>query len=133
MNVGPMGNGKWDARDVEVFQGIGKWLKVNGESIYGTQRTNLPVQPWGVTTLKGDTLYAHVYRWPSDGKLVIGGLRSEIKKGWCLANKKTSVKFNRLNADDYELALPAKAPDSMDAVIALILDKQQGTESHPPA
>lgn len=88
MNVGPMGNGKWDARDVEVFQGIGKWLKVNGESIYGTQRTNLPVQPWGVTTLKGDTLYAHVYRWPSDGKLVIGGLRSEIKKGWCLANKK---------------------------------------------
>ena len=125
MNVGPMGNGKWDARDVEVFQGIGKWLKVNGESIYGTQRTNLPVQPWGVTTLKGDTLYAHVYRWPSDGKLVIGGLRSEIKKGWCLANKKTSVKFNRLNADDYELALPAKAPDSMDAVIALILDKQQ--------
>ena len=125
MNVGPMGNGKWDARDVEVFQGIGKWLKVNGESIYGTQRTNLPVQPWGVTTLKGDTLYAHVYRWPSDGKLVIGGLRSEIKKGWCLANKKTSVKFNRLNADDYELTLPAKAPDSMDAVIALILDKQQ--------
>ena len=125
MNVGPMGNGKWDARDVEVFQGIGKWLKVNGESIYGTQRTNLPVQPWGVTTLKGDTLYAHIYRWPSDGKLVIGGLRSEIKKGWCLANKKTSVKFNRLNADDYELTLPAKAPDNMNTVIALILDKQQ--------
>lgn len=125
MNVGPMGNGKWDTRDVEVFQGIGKWLKVNGESIYGTQRTNLPVQPWGVTTLKGDTLYAHIYRWPSDGKLVIGGLRSEIKKGWCLANKKTSVKFNRLNADDYELTLPAKAPDNMNTVIALILDKQQ--------
>jgi alpha-L-fucosidase len=125
MNVGPMGNGKWDARDVEVFQRIGKWLKVNGESIYGTQRTNLPVQPWGVTTLKGDTLYAHIYRWPSDGKLVIGGLRSEIKKGWCLANKKTSVKFNRLNADDYELTLPAKAPDNMNTVIALILDKQQ--------
>lgn len=125
MNVGPMGNGKWDARDVEVFRGIGKWLKVNGESIYGTQRTNLPIQPWGVTTLKGDTLYAHVYHWPSNGKLVIGGLRSDIKKGWCIANKKVSVKYNRLNADDYELTLPAKAPDSMNTVIALVLGNQQ--------
>ena len=51
MNVGPMGNGRWDKRDIEVFQGIGQWLKVNGESIYGAQRTNLPIQPWGVTTL----------------------------------------------------------------------------------
>ena len=42
--------------------------------------SNLPIQPWGVTTLKGDTLYVHVYRWPADSKLIIGGLRSDIKK-----------------------------------------------------
>ena len=66
MNVGPMGNGRWDKRDIEVFQGIGQWLKVNGESIYGAQRTNLPIQPWGVTTLKGDTLYAHCLLYTSD-------------------------------------------------------------------
>ncbi|MFV0324516.1 MAG: alpha-L-fucosidase [Bacteroides xylanisolvens] len=127
MNVGPMGNGQWDQKDVEVFQGIGKWLKVNGESIYGTQRTNLPIQPWGVTTLKGDTLYAHVYQWPSDRKIVIGGLRSNIRKGWLIADKKAKVQFNRLNTDDYVLTLPAKAPDTMDAVIALILDKKKAS------
>lgn len=125
MNVGPMGNGKWDQRDVEVFQGIGKWLKVNGESIYGTKRTNLPVQPWGVTTLKGDTLYAHIYQWPADGKIVLGGLRSVLQEGWLIANKKAVVKFSRLNADDYELTLPSKAPDAMNSVIALVLEKQQ--------
>ena len=82
-------------------------LKVNGESIYGAQRTNLPIQPWGVTTLKGDTLYAHVFHWPADGKLIIGGLRSDIGKGWLVADKKAAIRFKRLNADDYELTLPA--------------------------
>ncbi|WP_291591543.1 alpha-L-fucosidase [Bacteroides sp.] len=125
MNVGPMGNGKWDKKDIEVFQGIGKWLTVNGESIYGTQRTNLPIQSWGVTTLKGDTLYAHVHRWPVDGKIIIGGLRSEIKKGWFLADKKASVKFKRLNEDDYELSVPVTAPDTINPVVALVLNKQQ--------
>ena len=125
MNVGPMGNGQWDSKDIEVFQGVGKWLKVNGESIYGTRRTNLPIQPWGVTTLKGDTLYVHVYRWPADSKLIIGGLRSDIRKGWFLADKKASVQFKRLSTDDYELTVPAKAPDSINSVIALVLGKQK--------
>ena len=123
MNVGPMGNGRWDKRDIEVFQGIGQWLKVNGESIYGAQRTNLPIQPWGVTTLKGDTLYAHVFHWPADGKLIIGGLRSDIGKGWLVADKKAAIRFKRLNADDYEL--PANAPDSMNSVIALVLNNRK--------
>ena len=125
MNVGPMGNGRWDKRDIEVFQGIGQWLKVNGESIYGAQRTNLPIQPWGVTTLKGDTLYAHVFHWPADGKLIIGGLRSDIGKGWLVADKKAAIRFKRLNADDYELTLPANAPDSMNSVIALVLNNRK--------
>lgn len=125
MNVGPMGNGEWDKKDVEVFKGIGKWLKTNGESIYGTERTDLPIQQWGVTTLKGDTLYAHIYDWPSDGRLVIGGLRSEVKKAWFLANDKEKVRWNRLNADDLELVLPDKAVDNMNSVVALVLENRK--------
>ena len=125
MNVPAANSGRWDKRDIEVFQGIGQWLKVNGESIYGAQRTNLPIQPWGVTTLKGDTLYAHVFHWPADGKLIIGGLRSDIGKGWLVADKKAAIRFKRLNADDYELTLPANAPDSMNSVIALVLNNRK--------
>ena len=58
MNIGPMGNGKMDERDIRLLQQIGVWMNVNGESIYGTERTNLPIQPWGVTTCKGDTVMA---------------------------------------------------------------------------
>lgn len=125
LNVGPMGNGKWDQRDVDVFLGIGKWLKVNGESIYGCKSSDLPVQPWGVTTQRGDTLYAHVYRWPSDGKLVIGGLRSSIAKAWLVMDKKAKVSAKRLNSDDYELSVPMLAPDTTNTVIAMTLKKQK--------
>lgn len=121
LNVGPKGNGKWDSRDVSVVKGIGKWLKVNGESIYGTHPSELSIPSWGVTTQKGDTLYAHVYRWPTDKKLVIGGLRSNISKAWFLADKSAAISYKRINADDYELSVPSKAPDENNTVIAMIL------------
>ena len=86
MNVGPMGDGRFDPKDVAILQGIGAWWKVNGESIRGTTRTPLPVQAWGESTRKGNTLYLHVFQWPSDGKLVVGGLKSDVKKAWLLAD-----------------------------------------------
>lgn len=124
MNVGPMGNGKWDDRDVEVFRGVGRWLEKNGESIYGTQRTDLPAQPWGVTTWKGDTLYAHVFDWPEDGRLVVGGLRSEIVSAGMLADKASKLQVRRINENDCELLLPTVAPDEVNSVVAIVVNKK---------
>ena len=76
MNVGPMGNGMIDPRDTLILSGIGRWMKVNGESIYGTQKSPLPLQSWGVSTQKGNLLYLHVFAWPKDGKLIVGGLKT---------------------------------------------------------
>lgn len=127
MNVGPMGNGKWDEKDVEIFRGVGRWLEMNGEGIYGTERTDLPVQPWGVTTCKGDTLYAHVFHWPDDGRLVIGGLRSEVRSARLVADGGRHIAGRRINENDYELQLHGDAPDKVNSLIALVLD------SHVPA
>lgn len=127
MNVGPMGNGKWDEKDVEIFRGVGRWLQMNGEGIYGTERTDLPVQPWGVTTCKGDTLYAHVFHWPDDGRLVIGGLRSEVRSARLVADGGRHIAGRRINENDYELQLPGDAPDKVNSLIALVLG------SHVPA
>ena len=121
LNVGPMGNGKWDQRDVNVLKGIGDWMKVNGESIYGTEKTDLALPSWGVTTQKGDTLYAHVYNWPDNGKLVIGGLRADIQKIWCLSDKEMKITYHHLNADDYQLNVPTTAPDKCNSVLAIVL------------
>lgn len=123
LNVGPMGNGALDIHDKEILLGIGKWMKVNGESLYGADRTDLPIQPWGVVTEKGNTLYAHVYNWPEDGKLTIGGMRSEIKSAKVLVNGK-KVGFKRLNENDCQLILPGNAPDAVNSVIVIELAKK---------
>jgi alpha-L-fucosidase len=83
MNIGPMGDGRMAPEDIAILQGIGRWWKLNGESIRGTTRTPLPIQTWGESTRKGNTL--HVFDWPKDGKLVVGGLKSNIKSSKLLA------------------------------------------------
>lgn len=120
MNVGPMGNGEWDNQDVEIFKGVGNWLKIQGEAIYGNEKTDIPVPQWGVTTQKNEIIYAHVYDWPVDGKLVVGGLTSEIANAWIVSDKqKTPLIFRSINGKDLEINLPSIAPDTINTVIAL--------------
>ncbi len=124
MNIGPMGSGQVDPKDVAILHGIGAWWSVYGESIRGTTRTPLPVQAWGETTRKGNTIYLHVFDWPRDGKLVVGGLKTEVKSAWLLADKAntifTKLKVTRVNPLDVRIdGLPKAAPDQSDSVIAL--------------
>lgn len=125
MNIGPMGNGKMDERDIRLLQQIGVWMNVNGESIYGTERTNLPIQPWGVTTCKGDTLYAHVFNWPKNRKLLIGGLHSSIEKAWLVKDGTPIKEFRKKGNDNMQLKVPKNAPDPWSSVIAIVLKDKQ--------
>ena len=82
-------------------------------SLHGTKRTPLAVQAWGESTLKGNTLYLHVFDWPRDGRLVVGGLKSAVRKA--------AYPVKRIGPLDVELTVPAVAPDPADSVIALEL------------
>lgn len=120
MNIGPMGNGEIDPRDLAVLSEVGRWMAVNGDSIYGSQRTPLPVQAWGESTLKGNRLYLHVFDWPTDGTLTVGGLKSTPTKAWLLANpthKPLSV--SRLNEKDVIVRASASPMDKADTVVVL--------------
>jgi alpha-L-fucosidase len=121
MNVGPMGTGEMDPKDVAILHGIGEWWKANGESIRGTTRTPLPVQTWGESTLKGNTLYLHVFDWPKDGKLVVGGLKSDVKSARLLSTSRAiPMAIKRLRPSDLSISgLPTNPPDAADSVVAL--------------
>ena len=122
MNIGPMGTGKVDPVDAAILKEIGEWSKVNGESIHGTTRTPLPVQAWGESTRKGSLLYLHVFRWPRDGKLVVGGLTSEVTSAELLTSGNTlrpKLRVSRLNGSDLAVSVPAQAPNRDDSVVVL--------------
>ncbi|HWA26578.1 MAG TPA: alpha-L-fucosidase [Lacunisphaera sp.] len=117
MNIGPRGDGVIAPEDQAILRGIGAWMGANGESIYGCDRSPLPVQRWGASTRKGNRLYLHVFDWPADGKLVVAGLRSNALGARLLHGDEVGLR--RLGTDDVELTLPASAPDAADSVVVL--------------
>lgn len=123
LNIGPRGDGTIDPPDAQILAGIGKWMAVNGDSIHGTSRTPLDRQAWGDSTVKGDTLYLHVLNWPSNGKLLVGGLLSKVQQAYLLSDtSKKPLKTERVGTEDLLVRVPAIAPDPVDTVIVLKTD-----------
>ena len=50
LNVGPTAEGLIPAPSVERLAAIGRWLRNNGESIYGTSASPVPAPAWGRLT-----------------------------------------------------------------------------------
>src|SRR5205814_8922411 len=115
--------GTIDPADLKILKGIGKWMQVNGDSIHGTTRTPLPVQAWGESTRKGNTLYLHVFDWTSDGKLIVGGLKSNIARAYLLSDSgRAALTTKRLSDCDWLIEVPAEAPDKTDTVVVVESD-----------
>ena len=128
LNVGPTAEGVIPYQSVYRLEEVGKWMKVNGESIYGTKAGPYPYDfPWGVMTSGPGKLFLHVFNWPKEGTLILYGLKTKAgraellsNRGWALQMKPQHTK----NSDQYSLTLlklPEPAPDPVDTVIALSL------------
>jgi alpha-L-fucosidase len=116
LNVGPQPDGVIQPEFQERLRAIGDWLAVNGDSIYGT--TYGPVQ--GIasirTTAKRETVFVHVFDWPSTA-LEVNGLGTKVISAHLLANGQP-LKFQQ-SEGKLTIDLPSKAPDPDVTVIAL--------------
>jgi alpha-L-fucosidase len=122
LNNGPMGNGQIDPEAVRLYSVIGDWLKVNGESIYSTNRNPLPERPeWGNCTVSkdGKTLYLHILEWPESGSISVEGLESGVTAANFLANGETAA-FKQ-NENSVQIELPVEPVDPYDTVVKLTL------------
>ena len=120
LNVGPTGEGIIPGPSVEHLKEVGAWMKVNGESIYGTTASPFKqTLAWGCCTRKstaaGTTLYLHVFNWPKDGKQLLPGLKSQVKSASFLAGGESLI--TTATAQGPVINVPVSCPDAISTTI----------------
>ena len=119
LNVGPKPDGTIPAESVRVLRQVGKWLDRNGGSIYGSGRSPFGSST-GLSTVKGSTLYMHVFRWPGK-ELHFCRITNRVRSVHLLETGK-KVEFEQ-KGDRLSLkGLPARVPNDLDTVIVIELD-----------
>ena len=115
LNVGPTAEGEIPQPSVDALKAIGAWMKVNGEAIYGTQKSPLPPLTWGRCTVKGDVYYLSVFEWPADGKLVVAGFSGTVERASLLSSGK--LLKTEASTEGLVIHLPPAAADAIATVI----------------
>lgn len=100
LNIGPKADGSIPDKDKNILTSVGKWLKVNGEGIYGSKPWRIPGE--GPTKVEGGqftdgakkqftfedirftsnngAIYAYFLEPPADGKAVIRSMAQDMEK-----------------------------------------------------
>ncbi len=115
LNIGPQPNGELPAAALDRLKGMGEWLQQYGETIYGTTAGDIPVQPWGVTTRKGNRLFVHVMK--ADTTELLLPLTCKVKEVFTYADKKP-LKVKKTK-EGVVLPLPAGLKD-VDYVVEMV-------------
>ena len=121
MNVGPSSEGLIPEDQVERLRQFGDWMKVNGESIYGSTAGPFNWVPWGTATRKGDVVYLQVFEWPKDGLLKVP-LANKVTKAWLLADPEKKPLSITSSEGRILVHVPEKAPDAVVSVVALKIE-----------
>ncbi len=138
LNVGPTSEGLIPQPSIDRLAEMGKWLRVNGEAIYGTSptvfgdevgtfsktetnRNGSPVfkasKEWRCTTKLGK-VYIHLLKWPA-GKFEVAGLKNKVTKAYLLADASHSSLEVKQTDQKVSVSLPPNAPDPNVSVLCL--------------
>jgi len=122
LNVGPTAEGIIPDSSVVRLEQIGNWMKLNGESVYGTSASPFFKLPWGRCTQRQEngntTLYLHVFNWPTDQVLRIPGLKAKIKDVYLLTNPKQKFAW-KFEKGDVLIHAPSVIFDPINTVIVV--------------
>lgn len=122
LNVGPTALGEIPRESKERLEAIGKWMKLNGESIYGSSASPFEKPSWGRYTKKENKIYAHIFDWPANGELSVDVTTGELKNAYMLVEGSSNTLDIKTFNGRSKVKLPTTAPG--DLVPVLVLEKR---------
>ncbi len=130
LNVGPLPNGEVVPEQAERVRQIGEWMKLHGESIYGTRGGPWLPGSYGVSTHKRRIVYIHLLNPPGSGELTMPRLPLNVESVSLLNG--ASLKFEQAG-ENLKISLPASGMESIDTVIRLKLAQSWTSLATVPA
>ena len=132
LNVGPTEEGIIPGGSVEVLKEIGKWLKINGETIYGTRGG--PFDPisltWGACTMKDQKLYLHATSSPGNKRIDLPGLTNKIKKAYSFKDPSKICPVTR-KFETPSIDISGVQKDPIDTIIVVEIEGEPKTVTVP--
>ena len=120
-NVGPMPDGRMEARQVQRLKEMGGWLQQYGSSIYSTKGGPYKPNDIYATTRKGNRIYVHVFS-NKQAVLELAALpKNAVKKAYLMNGG--VINFQQDANGALKLHLPQALPDVNDSVVVLELDQ----------
>ncbi|WP_052266182.1 alpha-L-fucosidase [Pedobacter kyungheensis] len=119
LNVGPMPDGRIEARQITRLKEIGQWLKINGEAVYGT--LGGPYQPTDAyaTTRNGNKIFVHVLKTDAGAISLKNIAGRKPLKAYVLGGEKVSLEPG---TSDFKINLPKTQSGDLQYVIAIEMD-----------
>jgi alpha-L-fucosidase len=138
LNVGPTSEGIIPQASQDNLRAVGRWLKINGEAVYGAGPTPFGYElgaadaskldkagkpsfavasDWRCTTKPGK-YYIHLFKWPA-GQFELSDVKSKVTKAYLLADAAHKPLKVTQSGSKVTVALPAKAPGEIASVLVL--------------
>jgi alpha-L-fucosidase len=138
LSVGPTAEGLVPQPSQDNLRAVGRWLRVNGEAIYGAGTTPFGAElgaysetekdksgkpafkartDWRCTTRPGK-MYIHLFKWPA-GSFELPPIKEKVTKAYLLADAQKQALAVKADGSKWSISLPAAAPDKMDSVLVL--------------
>ncbi|MEA3408043.1 MAG: alpha-L-fucosidase [Chloroflexota bacterium] len=119
LNVGPKADGTIPGASANILRKVGQWLDRNQGAIYGAGRSPFRTST-GLSTVKGNTVYMHIFRWPG-GEIHFGGIKNRVRSVSLLDGGK-SLNFEQEGDRVTVKGLSRWDRDKWDTVIVLELE-----------
>ena len=120
LNVGPDADGRFPVEAVENLRQVGRWMRANGESIYGAGPSPVVAPAVGWSARVGEAAYLFVQRWPGS-TLPFAWCGSKVRSARVLSTGQ-EARIEQQGDRVWLHGLPAYPPDPYVSVVKLVTD-----------